>query len=145
MRPSVGIVCHKDGFGCTVVVDGAATDHDIAAPASMADRGERLAWILDEAQRLLSGAGVEAARVQRAGGGKFGASAERHEVEAAVQIAAFRAGLECNTLSREQVRSTLGIAKGPGAYKTLLQREDVKARSNEVRRDQYLLALAAQA
>jgi hypothetical protein len=46
-------------------------------------------------------------------------------------------------LNREQVRAALGVPKAKGAYESLLQRPEVKGRSNAVRRDQYLLALAA--
>jgi hypothetical protein len=82
-------------------------------------------------------------RIAKAGAGKYAAAAERNEVEAAVQIAAFRANSNCEMLTTEGVRSALGVQKAPGAYKGLLSRPEVKARSNEQRRHQYLLAEAA--
>jgi hypothetical protein len=146
MAVTAGIVCHKDGFGCTVVDgSGNAEDHDIHAPANLTRRGERLAWLTEEAQRLIRAAQVSSVRIQKPGAGKFGgASAERHEVDGAVQIGVYRAGAVCDMMNREQVRAALAVPRGKGAYETLLQRPDVKARSNAVRRDQYLLALAAQ-
>lgn len=137
-------MCQKLSFGCTIIDDGgSATDHDIEVPGNLTNRGEALAWLVREAQRLAELKGVERACVQKAGGGKFGgASAERHEVEAAVQIGLHAAGAECDRMSREQVRAALGEPKGSGAYQRLLKRAEVQARSNAVRRDQYLLALA---
>jgi hypothetical protein len=137
-------VCQKASFGCTIIDDaGSATDHDIEVPGSMTDRGEALAWVAHEAQRLVKLNGVESVAVQKAGGGKFGgASAERYEVEAAVQIGLHNAAAGCSRMNREQVRSALGVQKAKGAYEQLLKRDDVQARTNPTRRDQYLLALA---
>jgi hypothetical protein len=145
MAVTAGIVCHKDGFGCTIVdSNDGAEDHDIDVPPNLTSRGEKLAWLADEARRLIQSAGAQEVRVQKPGGGKFGgASSERHEVEAAVQIGVHHVGVACDMLNREQVRAALGVPKGKGAYEQLLQRVDVKARSNAERRDQYLLALAA--
>jgi hypothetical protein len=140
---TAGVVCHKDGFGCTVTLDdGTATDHDIEVPSSIGDRGEALAWIASEATRLAALCGLDSVAVQKAGGGKFGASAERHEVEAAVQIGIHKADVSCIRMNREQVRAAMGVPKAKGAYEKLLALPDVSDRSNASRRDQYLLALA---
>lgn len=143
---SAGIICSKTGFGCTTVDGDSVEDHDIQVPGNLKDRGEQLCWLAEEAERLITASGCTAVAVQRAaGGGPFGASAERHEVEAAVQMGVHRGGLGSKRMTKESVRSALGVAKGRNAYDTLLQRPDVKARSNQARRHQYLLALAAQA
>lgn len=139
---TVGVVCNKDGFGVTVVTSTQVDDHDISIPGSLAIRGEALAWLLDEAQRIIGRSGASEVRIQKAGAGKFGASAERHEVEACVKIAAFKSGARVVELTKEQVRSALGVPKGVGAYEKLLSRADVQQRSNLNRRHQYLLALA---
>lgn len=144
MAPSAGIVCGKKGFGCTVVDGNAVEDHEIEAPANLASRGEQLCWLADEVQRLVTGTECTSVAVQKAaGGGAFGASAERIEVEAALQMGLHRAGLDAKRMTKESVRAALGVPKAPKAYETLLKRDDVKARSNAARRDQYLLALAA--
>lgn len=143
MGVSVGIVCNKRGFGWTVIEDGVAYDSDIEAPADRVARGEVLDWLLTEAESVLVESKATAVRIEKAGGGKFGASAERHEVEAVVQVAATRKGVDCDLLTTEGVRAAMGVPKAAGAYKNLLTRPDVKARSNEQRRHQYLLALSA--
>jgi hypothetical protein len=146
MSTSGGIVCSKDGFGCTVLDDaGGATDHEIQVPGNLQDdRGAALAWLAEEASRLAQLNNLDRVALQKPGGGKFGASGERFEVEAAVQIGLHGPGVQCVRLNREQVRAALGVPKAKGAYETLLARDDVRARSNAVRRDQYLLAMAAQ-
>jgi len=143
MGVTAGISCQKSGFGCTIIDGGTATDHQLDAPSNLTDRGEVLDWILTEAERFLVGQGSPPVRIAKAGAGKFAAAAERNEVEAAVQIAAFRARSECGMLTTEGVRAALGAPKATGAYKVLLARPEVKARSNEQRRHQYLLAKAA--
>lgn len=143
MTTTAGVVCHKDGFGCTVIVDdGTATDHDIEVPGSITDRGEALAWIASEAARLATLNNLASVAVQKAGGGKFGASAERHEIEAAVQIGLHQADVSCTRMNRDQVRAAMGVPRGKGAYDELLAWPAVSDRSNAPRRDQYLLALA---
>jgi hypothetical protein len=143
MTATAGVICHKVGFGCTVVdAAGDAVDHDLEVPASIKKRGEALAWIADEAKRLVEMNGIEVVALQKSGAGKFGASPERHEVEGAVQIGFHQAGAECRRLNREQVRAAMGVEKAKGAYEGLLRRADVKARSNATRRDQFLLALS---
>lgn len=143
MGVTAGISCHKRGFGCTVIDGGTVVDHDLEAPSNLQGRGEILDWILKEAERLLASLGAPSVRIAKAGTGKFGASTERIEVESAVQIAAFRAGSACDMLTTEGVRAALKEPKAPGAYKRLLERPEVKARKNDGRRHQYLLALAA--
>ena len=144
MGSAAGIICAKKGFGCTIVNGDQAEDHDIEVPANIADRGAQLSWVAEEAERLVRNNGCVDVRIQRAaGGGRFAASAERNEIEAAVQIGASRAGVEPTRLTREGVRAAMGIARGKGAYEALLKREDVRARSNAARRDQYLLAIAS--
>ena len=59
-----------------------------------------------------------------------------------MQIGLHEAGAALERLNREQVRAAMGEPKAKGAYEKLLNRAEVKARSNAVRRDQYLLALA---
>lgn len=143
---TAGIISGKKGFGCTIVDGKVIDDHDIEAPANLASRGQQLCWIADEVERLTSQNGCSSVALQKAaGGGAFGASAERIEVEAAVQIGVHRAGLHAKRMTRESVRAALGVPKAPKAYETLLQRADVKLRTNASRRDQYLLALAADA
>jgi hypothetical protein len=137
-------VCGKSGFGCTIVDGSTIEDHDIDVPANISDRGAQLTWLAEEAQRLVEAAGCDAVCVQLPGSGRYNASAERHEVEGAVQIGVHKAGVATQRLTTEGVRSELGVPRGAGAYKKLLTRPDVKARSNDGRRHQYLLALAVQ-
>ena len=146
MADGVGIVCTKKGFGCTIVRDAAVEEHEIEVPGNLESRGEQLSWLADEAERLITTSGCTLVALQKAsGGGKFGASPERSEVEAAVQIGLYRAGVEAKRLTKEGVRSALGIPKAPKAYESLLTRDDVRLRSNDAKRHQYLLALAAAA
>jgi hypothetical protein len=141
---TAGIVCGKKGFGCTIVDGNVVDDHEVEVPANLAARGEQLCWLADEVQRLVTGSGCTSVAVQKAaGGGTFGASAERIEVEAALQMGMHRAELDAKRMTRESVRAALGVPKAPKAYETLLKRDDVKRRSNAARRDQFLLALAA--
>lgn len=144
MGAAAGIVCGKKGFGCTIIRDGAPEDHDIEVPANLLSRGEQLCWLAEEVRRVVSSVACDFAGVQKAaGGGAFGASSERNEVEAAVQMGLHQAGVVARRLTKESVRAALGVPKGPKAYDTLMKRADVAARSNEQRRHQYLLALAA--
>ena len=144
MAVTVGLICTKAGLGWTTVdtATGRAEDHGVDAPGNLTGRGEQLDWLLDEATRMLRSLKPKALRIQAAGKGKFAAAAERHEVEAVVQVAAHRTGTPCEMLNRDQVRAALGVPRAAGAYDGLLKRDDVKARSNKERREQYLLALA---
>ena len=129
-----------------MIEGGEVSDHDIRVPKNLKNRGEQLQWIADEAQRLAGAYDFDAVAIQKAaGGGKFGPSPERSEIEAAVQMGLFKAkGLSTNRLTKEGVRAALKVVKAPGAYETLLERDDVKPRKNEACRHQYLLALAAE-
>jgi hypothetical protein len=145
MSGEIGVVCKKDGFGYTHVVDGVATDYDISVPSNIRQRGAQLSWILEEAERLITNHKPERLCVQRAaGGGKASTSPERLEVEGLLQVAAHRKTCAYSMLTRDQVRAAFGVARSPGAYDILLQRDDVAQRSNAQRRDQYLLALVPQ-
>jgi len=139
------VTCGKNGFSYTVLLaDGSVVEDELEAPQSMvANRPEVLVWLEDEAQRLFRANEVVEVRIRAAqSGGKFGASRERYESEACVQIAAHRAAATVRTFNKEQVRAAYGIDKGRGAYEALLERDDVKERSNEVRRHQYLMVKA---
>jgi hypothetical protein len=138
-----GLTCGKNGFTYTLLTTKSAFDSELEAPLSMAgNRPEALAWLADEAQRLFETNQVSDVRIQAAQSGKYGASRERIETEACVQIAAHRIGAEVRTLNKEQVRAAYGVARGKGAYESLLGRDDVKERSNAARRHQYLLVKA---
>ena len=77
------------------------------------------------------------------GTGQHSADPQRHEVEAVVQVAAYRAGVACGLQVTESVRSALGVKRGSGAYKQLLKQPHIAARSNNLKREQYAYALAA--
>ncbi len=139
------MTCGKNGFSYTLLLgDGSVVEEELEAPRSMVtNRPEVLVWLEDEAQRLFQSNDVLEVRIKAAqSGGKFGASRERYESETCVQIAAHRAGAAVRTLNKEQVRAAYGVEKGRGAYETLLERDDVRERSNEVRRHQYLMVKA---
>lgn len=140
-----GVTCGKNGLSYTLLlVDGSLLEEELEVPQSMvANRPEALVWLEDEAQRLFEANDVSEVRIRVAqSGGKFGASRERYESETCVQIAAHRAGATVRTLNKEQVRAAYGIDKGRGAYEKLLDRDDVRERSNDVRRHQYLMVKA---
>ncbi len=71
------------------------------------------------------------------------ANPQRHEVEGIVQVAAYQTGAACSLLLTDQVRAKMGVKKVKGAYETLLEIPEVKARSNKTKREQYLYALVA--
>jgi hypothetical protein len=140
-----GVVCAKDSFSYSVLLDdGSVEDHEVEAPSSMtSDRPETLVWLADEAQRLFEAHAVSEVRIWAAqAGGRSSPSRERYESEACVQIAAHRAGATVQMLSKEKVRAAYGVARGKGAFDTLLKRDDVQARRNETRRQQYLMVKA---
>lgn len=124
---------------------GDVADIDLVPPRSIASRGEKLDWLLEEVRRVFGRYKVLKVAIQSAGAGKFAASEERIEVEAVVQVAAYRDGVKCKKLARDSVRAALGAKKEAGAYELLLKDVDVAARSNKGRREQYLLAKAADA
>lgn len=59
-----------------------------------------------------------------------------------MQVAAHRVSVACAIRTTEQVRAA-HVSKGKGAYKKLLEREDVTARGNKSRRESYLYASTA--
>ena len=139
-----GVTCGKNGFSYTLLLaDGFLVDDELEAPQSMVtNRPEALAWLEDEARRLFRANDVSEVRIRAAQSGRFGASRERYESETCVQIAAHRAGATVRTLNKETVRAAYGIDKGKGAYEMLLEHADVRERSNELRRHQYLMVKA---
>jgi hypothetical protein len=106
-------------------------------------RGEALNWLLDEFERTLRSLDADRACALKAGEGKYSAEAERFEVDGILQLAAFRAGVPLTMLTRDQARAAFGLKREGGAWKTLLAREDVAARSSVALREQYLFATAA--
>lgn len=98
--------------------------------------------MLEEAEDLLRRLRPDVLFVKKSPGGQRQASREQHEVEAVVQVAAHRVGVACVIRTTEQVRAA-HMPKGKGAYKELLEREDVKARGNKSRRESYLYASTA--
>jgi hypothetical protein len=145
MSGTIGVVCKKDGFGFTIINGDGVRDHDLTVPSSFPTRGAQLDWLLEEAERVFEIHKPENVCIQRATGGKLVApSPERIEVESLLQVAAHRFGSNTKTMSKDQVRAALGEPKTKGAYDELLKRPEVAARSNSQRRDQFLLALAAQ-
>jgi hypothetical protein len=141
----MGMLCQKAGFGYTVFDDatGGVREDRLDVPADKKDRGEQLAWLLSEAKGMFTREAPISLWVQKSGTGQHSADPQRHEVEACVQIAAHCAGVPCRLQVTESVRSALGVPRGPGAYKQLLKRPDIAARSNNLKREQYAYALAA--
>jgi hypothetical protein len=145
MTVVIGMLCQKNGFGYTVLDDATMSvkEERLDVPASKSDRGEQLDWLLSEAERLFRTESAANVWVQKSGTGQYGADPQRHEVEAMVQVAAYRANVQCSLQTTESVRGALGVKKASGAYKQLLRREDIAARSNALKREQYAYALAA--
>jgi hypothetical protein len=142
---TIGILSNKSGCGYTVIdhASMAVTEERLEIPASIKGRGEQLDWLLAEAIRMLERASPDRIWIQKGGAGQFSASSERHEVEGILQVAAFRARVSYRMETTEGARAKLGVPKGAGAYKTLLKRPDIAARSNDSKRQQYAYALAA--
>lgn len=141
---AIGAICDKAAVRYTVVADDAAPiDVELAVPASKVARGEQLNWLLEELEDLLRKSAPSAVWVKKAGSGQFASSPERHEVEAVVQLAAHRTGVACELKNTEQLRSAAGVAKGKGAYDSLLARDDVAARPSKDKRERYLYAHTA--
>ena len=115
---------------------------EISVPTSQTDRGAELSWLLEEAEELLRRLRPDVVYVKKSPGGQRQSSREQHEVEAVVQVAAHRVGVACAIRTTEQIRAA-HVPKGKGAYKQLLEREDVKARGNRSRRESYLYASTA--
>jgi hypothetical protein len=141
---ALAVVCDKTGLQFTAVDSGGAVieESDIEVPASRTDRGAQLGWLLDEAEALLQRLKPDVVYVRKAGSGKFTAAPERHEVEAAVQIAAHRKGIACELRGTEQIRAS-HVPKAKGAYDELLKLPEVAARSNASKRERYLYAITA--
>jgi hypothetical protein len=142
---TTGILCIKSGFGYTVIdhVSMSVTEEALTVPGSIKDRGEQLDWLLAEASRMFERISPDRVWIQKSGSGQYSASPERHEVEGILQLAAFREKVSYSMETTEGVRAKLGLPKGGGAYKTLLRRPDIAARSNDRKRQQYAYALAA--
>jgi hypothetical protein len=145
MARALGVICDKAGFQCTCVAGPDSTveaEEELSVPASMSGRGEQLNWLLDEAVATLRRLQPDVVYMKASGGGQHQSSPDRHGVEAIFQVAAFKANMECRTRTTEQIRAA-HTAKAKGAYEGLLERQDVKARSNKSRRERYLYALTA--
>jgi hypothetical protein len=145
MTVAIGMLCQKDGFGYTVLDDTTMSvrEERLDVPASKSDRGEQLDWLLSEAMRMFRTESPANVWVQKSGSGQYNADPQRHEVAAIVQVAAYRAKVQCSLQTTESVRGALGVKKASGAYKQLLTREDIAARRNAQKRAQYAYALAA--
>ena len=142
---ALGVVCERAGIHSTALTEPGATIEEaaaISAPATLTNRGAELHWLLEEAEKLLRRLRPNVVYVKKSPGGQRQASREQHEVEAIVQVAAHRAGVVCAIRTTEQIRAA-HAPKGKGAYKQLLEREDVKARGTRSRREQYLWAATA--
>lgn len=145
MARALGVICDKGGMQYTCVVDPDSTveaEEEPSVPASVTGRGEQLNWLLDEAIGMLRRLRPDVVYLKASGGGQHQPSPERHGVEAIFQVAAFKASVECRTRTTEQIRA-VHAAKAKGAYEALLERPDVKARSNKNRRERYLFAVTA--
>jgi hypothetical protein len=142
---ALGVICDKSAIRYTLVGDGDVKpeESELSVPASHDGRGDRLSWLLEEAEDLLRRECVEAIFVKKAGSGQFASSPERHEVEAVVQIAAHRHGVRCELKTTDQLRAAAGAKKKSGAYDELLRQPDVAARSSKDKRERYLYATTA--
>lgn len=145
MTVVVGILCQKNGFGYTALDEASMTikEERLDVPASKGDRGEQLDWLLVEAERMFQTESPSNVWVHKSGTGQYSSDPQRHEVEAIVQVAAYRANVRCSLQTTESVRGALGVTKSKGAYQLLLKRADIAARSNAQKREQYAYALAA--
>jgi len=141
---AAGIICNASGFDYTVVeTDGTVVEEsNLLVPGARETRGEQLEWILEECSGLLRRLGPAVAYMKKAGSGRFAASAERHEVEAVVQVAAHRSGVDCQLRTPDQIRAS-HVDRGAGAYKALLAWPEVAERSNAERRECFLYAITA--
>lgn len=117
-------------------------ESEISAPKPRTDRGAELSCLLEQTEELLRRLGPDAVYVKKSASGQRELSRERHEVEAVVQIAAHRLGIRCALRTTEQIRAA-HVVKGKGAYRELLERDDVKARGTKRRRECYLYAVTA--
>jgi hypothetical protein len=137
------MLCQATGLGYTVLDEaGRVVEDRLDVPASKTDRGEQLDWLLSEVVQLFQAEEPKAVCLQRAGTQGM-ANPQRHEVEGIVRVAAYQTGAACSLLLTDQVRAKMGVKKVKGAYETLLEIPEVKARSNKAKREQYLYALVA--
>jgi hypothetical protein len=145
MAVVIGMLCQKNGLGYTVLDDATmmVKEERLDVPASKRNRGEQLDWLLSESERMFRTESPVNVWVHKSGTGQYSADPQRHEVEAILQVAAYRANVRCSMQTTESVRGALGAKKASGAYKQLLKREDIAARSNAQKREQYAYALAA--
>lgn len=142
---ALGVICERAGIHYTCMTTPGATVEDeaeISVPMSQTDRGAELSWLLAQAEELLRRLRPDVLFVKKSASGQRQSSREQHEVEAVVQVAAHRVGVACAIRTTEQVRAA-HVLKGKGAYKELLEREDVKARGNKSHRERYLYAATA--
>jgi hypothetical protein len=141
----IGMICQKNGFGYTVLdmATMSAKEERLDVPASKVDRAEQLDWLLSEAERMFRTESATNVWVQKSGIGQHKADPQRHEVEAIVQVAAYRANTQLSLQTTESVRGALGATRAAGAYKELLKRSDIAERTNAQKREQYAYALAA--
>jgi hypothetical protein len=142
---ALGVGCDGTTIGFALVESGRVVleEGELAVPASHHDRGDQLNWLQTEAEELLRRSGAEVIWVRKAGSGQFAASADRHETEGVLQVAAHRCGVPCVLKTTEQVRAAAGVPRGKDAYKALLRRGDVAARSNAAKRERYAYAVTA--
>ena len=117
-------------------------ESEISVPTSQTDRGAQLTWLLEESEKLLRRLHPDIVHMKKSASGQRQSSREQHEVEAVLQVAAHRVGVACAIRTTEQVRAA-HVPKAKGAYNELLERRDVKTRSNKSRRERYLYALTA--
>lgn len=104
---ALGVICEKLGIQYTVVQDAEPTvveEAQISVPASRADRGDQLSWLLAEAEDLFRRVNPGLIYVNTTGGGQFAAGPERLEVEAVLQVGAHRQNVRCKMLTTEQIR-----------------------------------------
>jgi len=146
MARALGVICDKKSIQYTSVAEPGPTvevESDVAVPASVTNRAEQLAWLLDEAREIVRRWKPDLIYVKRSlGGGMSQVSHERYEVEAVVQVAAHREGVPIEMKLTEQVRGS-HVPKAKGAYDALLKRSDVAERSNVGKRERYLYAVTA--
>jgi hypothetical protein len=140
---ALGIICDRSTIQYTLVSEqgDVLEEAELSTPASRKDRGEKLNWLLDETEALLRRVRPDIVMAKKAGSGQFASSPERHELEAVLQIAAFRTQARCELKTTEQLRAAAGAPKQRGAYDALLSQPDVAARSNKDKRERYLFAI----
>ena len=145
MARALGIICQRAGIQYTCVSSPKAKieeETEISVPTSQTDRGAQLNWLLEVSEKLLRRLRPDVVHVKKSAGGQRQSSREQHEVEAVLQVAAHRVGVACAIRTTEQVRAA-HVPKAKGAYNELLERRDIKTRSNKSRRERYLYALTA--